>query len=53
MNVLMLGFPMQIAVGIISYYILIPVLVSNFMKILESTIADVNNIITFLSGGIV
>ena len=51
MNVLMLGFPMQIAVGIITYYILIPVLVSNFMKILEYTISDVNNVITFLSGG--
>nr|WP_300707298.1 flagellar biosynthetic protein FliR [uncultured Brachyspira sp.] len=51
MNILMLGFPMQITVGITAYYILIPVLVSNFMKILQSTIADVNNIITFLSGG--
>ena len=51
MNILMLGFPMQIAVGIITYYILIPVLVSNFMRILEYTISDVNNVITFLSGG--
>nr|WP_304353297.1 flagellar biosynthetic protein FliR [Brachyspira innocens] len=51
MNILMLGFPMQIGVGIVSYYILIPVLVSNFMRILEYTISDVNNIITFLSGG--
>ena len=53
MNILMLGFPMQIAVGVAAYYILIPVLVSNFMKVLETTIADVNNIITFLSGGTV
>ena len=51
MNILMLGFPMQIAVGVIAYYILIPALVSNFMKILETTISDVNHIITFLSGG--
>ena len=40
MNILMLGFPMQIAVGVAAYYILIPVLVSNFMKVLETTIAD-------------
>ena len=53
MNILMLGFPMQIGVGIVAYYILIPALVSNFMKILEYTISDVNNIITFLSGGTV
>ena len=53
MNILMLGFPMQIVVGIVAYYILIPALVSNFMKILEYTISDVNNIITFLSGGTV
>ena len=51
MNILMLGFPMQIAVGVIAYYILIPALVSNFMKILETTISDVNHIISFLSGG--
>lgn len=52
MNVLMLGFPLQIAVGIVSYYLLIPVLISNFMKILESTISDVNHIINFLSGAL-
>lgn len=51
MNILMLGFPMQIAVGVVAYYILIPALVSNFMKILETTISDVNHIIAFLSGG--
>jgi len=51
MNILMLGFPMQIAVGVIAYYILISALVSNFIKILETTISDVNHIISFLSGG--
>ena len=53
MNVLMLGFPMQIAVGIVVYYILIPVLITNFMKIMQNTIADINNLFVFLSGGTV
>lgn len=51
MNILMLGFPLQITVGIISYYILIPLLVSKFMKILETTISDINNLITLFSRG--
>ena len=53
MNILMLGFPMQIAVGIVAYYILIPALIANFMKILQNTIADINNLFVFLSGGTV
>ena len=50
MNILMLGFPLQIALGMTAYYILIPVLVKNFMKILQISISDIQSLITFLSG---
>lgn len=51
MNVLMLGFPLQIAVGVITYYLLTPVLVRNFMNILQSTFADVTTLITYIGRG--
>lgn len=51
MNVLMLGFPLQIAVGITAYYLLTPVLVRNFMNILQTAFGDVSNIISYLGRG--
>ncbi len=51
MNVLMLGFPMQVSLGITTYYLLTPLLVKNFMQILQSMFGDINDLIAFLAMG--
>ncbi len=48
MNVLMLGFPMQISLGITTYSILTPILIRNYSHILKTMFADVTTLITAL-----
>ncbi len=48
MNVLMLGFPMQISLGMITYFLLTPILIKNFAFILQTMFSDISTLINFL-----
>lgn len=48
MNILMLGFPLQVSVGIVTYFFLTPVLVRNFMYIVQTMFSDVATLISAL-----
>ncbi len=51
MNVLMLGFPIQIGLGIITYLFLVPVVAQNFTNIMNITFRDVYTLIDYLGRG--
>lgn len=48
MNVLMLGFPIQVGVGLITYLLLTPVLIRTFMRVMQITFSDIADIISYL-----
>lgn len=50
MNILLLGFPFQVALGITTYLLLIPVFVRSFVNILNVTFNDINVLISYLGG---
>lgn len=49
MNILMLGFPMQVTLGMITYFLLTPLLIKKFVEILQNMFGDINDLIAFLA----
>ena len=48
MNILLLGLPFQIALGMITYLFLIPVVAKSFVSIVETTFKDISILIEYL-----
>lgn len=51
MNILILGFPFQVGLGIITYMLLTPMLVHNFIVIIEDNFATIFRLLDSLGGG--
>lgn len=48
MNILILGFPFQVGLAVITFYLVSPMLVQAFVNILESSIVELNRVIVAL-----